>query len=277
MQPLQRRLRAIGLPPAAIASHIAAAVAAPDWKALATLDAATRMVAALQRAGAVRHAAEAARVLAHLVAHAEPPLPERNDQTLPLIPSAYWLVRPLPPDEDTPDEVLLLLRGAVLVRVQGKHPPLTEPTPDDTPVAPELLAALSAPPERPLRMLLHLLREDGLLTPLVLLAAMLLAAGGVVVEALLLRGLLDLGGVLNLATERFGALALLIVFLLALLLLELPLVAGLLRSGRRLEARLRMAFLAKLPRLNDRYFQSRLISDMAERSHMVHLIRIAPT
>ncbi len=46
--------------------------------------------------------------------------------------------------------------------------------------------------------------------------------------------------------------------------------------GRRLEIRLRLAFLEKIPRLGDRYFQSRLKSDMAERSHSIHLIRRLP-
>ena len=51
---------------------------------------------------------------------------------------------------------------------------------------------------------------------------------------------------------------------------------GLGRLGRHLEARLRLAFLAKLPRLGDRYFQSRPTSDMAERSHSVHRLRLLP-
>ena len=40
--------------------------------------------------------------------------------------------------------------------------------------------------------------------------------------------------------------------------------------------RLRAAFLEKIPRLGDRYFQSRLLSDMAERSHAVHAVRTLP-
>src|SRR5262249_23537543 len=56
----------------------------------------------------------------------------------------------------------------------------------------------------------------------------------------------------------------------------LPLASGLLRLGRRLEMRLRLAFVRKIPRLGDRYFQSRLKSDMAERSHSIHLIRRLP-
>jgi len=37
-----------------------------------------------------------------------------------------------------------------------------------------------------------------------------------------------------------------------------------------------MKFLTKIPRLSDRYFQSRPISDMAERSHSLHLLRVLP-
>jgi ATP-binding cassette subfamily B protein len=37
-----------------------------------------------------------------------------------------------------------------------------------------------------------------------------------------------------------------------------------------------MAFLAKIPRLDDRYFRSRLLSDMAERGHSLHLVRALP-
>jgi ATP-binding cassette subfamily B protein len=46
--------------------------------------------------------------------------------------------------------------------------------------------------------------------------------------------------------------------------------------GRRLEIRLRQAFLEKVPNLNDRYFQSRPISDMAERCHALHRVRLLP-
>jgi ATP-binding cassette subfamily B protein len=39
---------------------------------------------------------------------------------------------------------------------------------------------------------------------------------------------------------------------------------------------MRMAFLAKIPRLPDRYFSSRPISDMAERGHAIHRLRMLP-
>ena len=121
-----------------------------------------------------------------------------------------------------------------------------------------------------------MLRADGVLTPTALSAALALASGAVIVEAILLRGLIGLGQSLGLPSERLGAIAALAIFSFALLLLEIPLTRGLLGCGRRLELRLRLAFLRKIPRLPDRYFQSRLKSDMAERSHSIHLIRRLP-
>ena len=96
------------------------------------------------------------------------------------------------------------------------------------------------------------------------------------VEALLWRGLVDLTRHLGTVEQRLGALVALLVFVSALLLLDLVNGLGLGRLGRRLETRLRLAFLAKIPRLGDRYFQSRPTSDMAERSHSLHRLRLLP-
>src|SRR5262249_50883783 len=51
---------------------------------------------------------------------------------------------------------------------------------------------------------------------------------------------------------------------------------GLLPRGRQLEVRRPWAFVKKIPRLNDRYFQSRPTSDMAARSHSIHQVRLLP-
>jgi ABC-type bacteriocin/lantibiotic exporter with double-glycine peptidase domain len=115
-----------------------------------------------------------------------------------------------------------------------------------------------------------------LLAPTALVAALALTAGSIVVEVLLLRGLFDLGRNLGLVEQRLGAMAALLIFIAALLLLELPIAAGLFRLGRHLEVRLRQTFLEKIPRLNDRYFQSRPTSDMTERSHSMHQLRLLP-
>jgi ATP-binding cassette subfamily B protein len=115
-----------------------------------------------------------------------------------------------------------------------------------------------------------------LLIPL-LVVALLAAGGGTLIEALLFRGLLDINTQLNISGQRMGAAAALLLFGLAMILLEAPLFAGDCRLARQLEIRLRILFLEKIPKLNDRYFQSRLISDMAERSHVTHRLRQLPS
>jgi ABC-type multidrug transport system fused ATPase/permease subunit len=96
------------------------------------------------------------------------------------------------------------------------------------------------------------------------------------IEALLLRGFLDVSAKLQLPEQRLGAMAIFLLFALALLLVEIPLSLGFLRIGRRLETRLRVAFLEKLPKLGDRYFRSRLTSDMTDRIHSVHQLKGFP-
>ena len=106
-----------------------------------------------------------------------------------------------------------------------------------------------------------------------LLSIVFVVCGALVIEGLLLRGLLDLRYWLGLPEQRLAAFALLLLFIGAIVALQCITTAGGYRVGRRLEARLRMAFLAKIPRLGDRYFSSRPISDMAERGHNIHRLR----
>jgi hypothetical protein len=51
---------------------------------------------------------------------------------------------------------------------------------------------------------LRLVRADGLLAPLALVTALALASAGIVIEALLFRGLLDLGRRLTTPEQRLG-------------------------------------------------------------------------
>src|SRR6185437_16620989 len=70
--------------------------------------------------------------------------------------------------------------------------------------------------------------------------------------------------------------AVLVVFAISLLGVEVALASTERRMGGHLEARLRVAFLDKIPRLADAYFQSRPVADMLERSHTIHTIRQLP-
>jgi ABC-type bacteriocin/lantibiotic exporter with double-glycine peptidase domain len=258
LEPLSRRMENLGIPGAG-RNLIASAIANPGWRKIAALDAGVRMLDSIVRSKAISPGVQAASVLESFL---------EDDEK---IPDHYWSVRPA--STPAPAGEQLWLRGAVLVRARGLHEKTGQRR---VPTSPELIAALRQPSTRPGIELLRLLGEDGLFTPAAIASALILASGAVIVEAMLFRSLLDLSGLLSFPGLRLGAIAALIAFSLALLLLEIPLTGNLLRLGRRLEIRLRLAFLRKLPRLGDRYFQSRLKSDMAERSHSIHLIRRLP-
>jgi len=275
LDPLRRRLHAIGITGSACAALLDEACADADWRALAALDAATRAVAAVVHARGVRRGASALRILRGLAMRA------RIDDGSSPIPIDCWFARSAPPGDSGEEQVCL--RGVVLVRFSGALARSTTEGAEESPSSEpprerslELEAALSEPRARPGLALLRLLRADGLRVPGILVAALGVAAAGVVIEALVFRGLLHLWTDLGRVSDRLGGMAAILVFLVALTLLELPLATGILRVGRKLELRLRLAFLRKIPRLTDRYFQSRLASDMAERSHSLHQIRELP-
>jgi ATP-binding cassette subfamily B protein len=230
---------------------VEAALRDPGWRGLAALEAGCRAVEVLVSSGALRRGQEASSALRRLT----------DDPRM--IGREYWSV-------ETADNQLAM-RGAVLVHVAGVREPVSE-----TALPPELGLALAEPPTSPGRELWRIIREDGVLAPTAALAGVAVAAAGVILEAVLFRSLLDVGGNLPLAGQRLAAAAALIALLIVLLVLDMRLAGIVARLGRQVEIRLRLAFLRKIPRLNDRYFSSRLKSDMAERSHASYKIRAVP-
>ncbi len=279
------------------------AVADPGWETLATLEAATRMTLEMIAAGGLRRGPQSERLLnaTFETALAEP------EQRRVLLPRPFWSVDPL-------DEDQVMLRGAVLVRVRGRRvdsdpvvaPPAVtvedegaEPGEDAEVradaeaeaeadhdqelglgevevLSPELEATVRQAEPSALRELWRMLRADGAFGLTVLAVAFAAAGAGIVVEALVLRGFLDLSGLLGVTEERLAAFTALLLLMIGLLGLELPAALMARRSGRRLEMRLRRAYLHKIPRLGDRFFHSRPVSDMTERCHAVYVVRILP-
>lgn len=254
---LRKRMIAAGLSTPDATRLSAEAFSDETWRAPAALDAAVRLLAALKRAGGPQSAQHAVRLLARLCASPE------------LIPSTYWSVRPAPMDAEGGEQVLM--RGAVLVCVRGK-----QRAPAAEPLLPEIAAAIEQSPPHPARHLFRALRETGALPLAALLAGLALGVGGVLAEAVLFRGVFDIAAALHLGGQRLGAVGAILLFSFALLLIEIPLFAGALRLGRQIENRFRLAFFAKIPKLTDPYFHSRLISDMAERGHLIHRLRHLP-
>ncbi len=277
--PLFHRLSTMKLNTSAIAPLIASALDDPGWQGAAALDSTTRMVDALVRADGLNPGQEAGRVLERFFRKVLES-PEKAEE---IVPAHYWSVRPNPDDPAG-----ILLRGAVLVRVIGRYTPEQEPVLSEIPedekrepeeqrdLSPELLAALEEPELKPEHEVLQALRIDGLFTPTVVLIAIALATIGVTIEAMLLKGIMEIGPQLEVFEQRIGAVQGVFLFFFAMFLLEVPMSATVTRIGRRLETRLRVTFLEKIPRLGDRYFHSRLTSDMTQRAYELRQLRSLP-
>jgi ABC-type bacteriocin/lantibiotic exporter with double-glycine peptidase domain len=275
LAPLRERLQRIGAGDAAASALIARATADELWFSFGALDASVRLVNLMVEAGGVMAGREAAKLVTALFADTC----GNTGNIFKIIPKEYWSVSP---DLKAYDHIeqRLLLRGAVLMRVSGRTATASQAAEagdhDSPPLSPELAAALTEKPLNPLRSLWGMLKADGLFGPLAVIGAISIAISATTIEALLFRGMFSIGGLLNLASQRLVAALGLLAFAGVLLAFQIPIVAESLRMGRRLDARLRMALLGKLPHLTDRYFQSRPISDMADRSHSVHLTRQVP-
>ncbi|MEO7271053.1 MAG: cysteine peptidase family C39 domain-containing protein [Vicinamibacterales bacterium] len=269
LRPMVSRLRQLGVPAAAAARAVDAAVADPEWRGLARLDAAIRMVQALIDGGGLDAGAEAGRVLVRLATQADD---ERTPATL--IPGRFWSVQPADDAEDGGARVTVT--GAVLVRCRGRRVGCTGAE-TAAPLGDAVAAALHERPPSPARELVRRLRADPSVSLPLLGCMSVTAAGAVVIEALLFRGALEVGRDLGVREQRLGALAALLAFTALVAALELLLSSRLLAAGRRLEIQLRVRFFAHVPRLGDRYFHSRLISDLAERVHSLQQLRQWPT
>jgi ABC-type transport system involved in cytochrome bd biosynthesis fused ATPase/permease subunit len=260
LQALERRLARLGVGGAD--RRVREAAAAASFRPLAELEAVGRMVEAICGSGGLARGRASARVCESFLERLRDDPLEGPPESWP-VPQMFWTAWRAPGSG-------LRVRGAVLVAVAGPRAGAAPPT------SPELAEALRAPPPRPLRTLGALAFADGLWAPAALAAALALTAFGIVVLGVLFKALLEAGPLIGLREQRLAAAAALASFVLTLLLLEAPTALGALWFGRRLEARLRVAFLHKLPRLGDRYLQSRLTSDMAERCHVAHRLRQIP-
>ncbi|RKG85507.1 ATP-binding cassette domain-containing protein [Corallococcus sp. CA049B] len=258
----ERRLLDLGATQAR--SLVARALEDPGHLSIARLDAACRASEAMIRAGAVRRGRTAAGLLQSMMAKdASGEVP---------IPAAYWSVRPNPEVEGE-----LSMTGAVLMRVRGWRE--ASRAGEDAPravLAGDLATELVARQVSPARTLLRLRGEDSWVVPGLIAVGLVFATFGRILQALMLRGVLDLGRDLGTFAQRATGMAVLAGVALCFMLIQIPISLGLLGIGRRLEVRLRKAYFEKLPEMEDRYFQSRLASDMASRTHNIQAMRSLP-
>jgi ATP-binding cassette subfamily B protein len=276
LKPLHRKLSDLGCSNSQASRLTERAAAANGWRPLATLEASVRTVEALVLSRSLSRGSEASNLVNRLFEDSQ-----ATDRAKSAIPLHFWSVEEAPLAEDGTEQIYF--RGAVLVhatrrREEAQPKVTTVPAQEESSaaVSPEIAAALQQPQTEPYVELFRLLKADGVLTPACMTTALLVASIGVMIEALLFRGLLDFAHKLGAPVQRMAMLGAVVLFVAGMLTVEFPMASGLLRIGRKLEARLRIAFQEKIPQLGDRYFHSRLNSDMAGRYHQIHHIRLLP-
>lgn len=109
---------------------------------------------------------------------------------------------------------------------------------------------------------------------LALLAAFVAVAS--LSEMIVLRAAFNARLLLSLPLQRFAGTAIYGLLVLVLLGAETVLAIGIARVSRALELRTRLALLLKLPRLADRYFRTRPMSDVAHRSQGLFQVKPLP-
>ena len=261
---LSRRAARIGVSSHRIRNLIGQALADPGWRPLAHLDAALRMTTKLVEEGAIARGKEASRFAESLIRRSS----GREDSGV--IPNPFHAIQAVPGEPDQ-----LVMRGAVALTFSQPRAQPASAAAINMATA-EAAAILQAPATTPRRILTRMLAADGarryVMLALGLLLSAILTTGG----ALLLQRAVTLPESLVLEVQRLDAGLLMIGFFALVALLEAPILAELSRMGRVLETRFRSLFLTKLPHLALDYFNSRPVSDMAQRCHVLHRLRRAP-
>jgi ABC-type bacteriocin/lantibiotic exporter with double-glycine peptidase domain len=262
--PLLARLARLGIGPATAGFWIDRAEEDATWRGLAALDAAVRMVQTLLDARAVRRGADAEALLCTLVAGAGAAIPRR-----------FWWVEPAASGRD------LTVRGALILHFAPSRAAPARSAAHSSVASPPGVSASSAAGEcedsiGPLHTLWRIVRRDSPRGIAMLVAALACSAATTAGEAVLFRGIWQIGSQLSLTYQRAAALVGLLAFTLIALLLEALIHAAMRRLGLRLETRLRAALLEKIPRLGDAYLRSRTTWDLASRAHALHLLRDVP-
>ena len=268
LKPLSQRLTSLGATDKVITDLIEQTLKEVGWFASAKLDASVRLVNSIVEAKGINTGDQSVRLLEALLGLIE------NETIYQTIPHAYWSV--IPQKTETNTDTTLLLKGAVLLKIKAKKIENISDRIHEEILSTELELALKEKPIDPSKTVFELLKTDGLLAPIALIGALTISVAALLIETLLFRGVFDIAWQLKLADQRLFATLGLIGFVTLLLLIEIPIAMESMRFGRHLEIRLRMALYRKLPNLTDRYFQSRPVSDMAERSHSIALTRWIP-
>ncbi|MCI0551429.1 MAG: ATP-binding cassette domain-containing protein [Anaerolineae bacterium] len=275
IKPLENRMLKLGVTSEIRGMLIASARSDLDWFSLAALDATVRMMTHLLRSGGLKRGRHAQRLIQELYTRIV-----HKRESASILPAEYWFVQPAPLNAE--GEPQLFLRGALLMRVRGRKSHAANASEQESPepiLSPDLIAALRESPRKPARELLNLLIANGTSSPLSAAILAVLAGAVVVIQALTFWLLINAKirqQVTGISLENAGLIALAFGLTCLALLLNWQTTNALLKLGQGIEVQLRRLFMYRIPLLGDRYFRSRLRSDMAARSHLMYQVHYFP-
>jgi len=258
----EQRLERLAVDAGSMAKVTDSLSALPKWLEVATIDATVRLLEFVRGFKGIATGREAARAMTRAASE----VAKRGRSA---IPERYWGVRP-----DESDDEQLVAEGVVLVRVrraEGKQ--AADDTSGPTGAKRTDSAASTA---GLLRTYFDLLGANQLRLALVALGIAVFSTIGLILEAVILRMLISPSLQMGAAADRVELIVAVLALACLIIVLDGPLTALAERSGSKFEVSLRMEFLKQLPNLPDRYFASRLVSDLASRAHAIKRVHEIP-
>lgn len=223
---------------------------------IATCDAALRFTATLVKKAAIEPGKEAGRCFKQCYDTVIDE-PQRAQE---IIPPQHWTI--------TFEGEKATVRGVMALVVPGVA--------DDVPFS----EGKQPPPQRAFERIVDQTRVWIAQEPLywlgLLIGALIVAAAGVTVQAVLIRSLSGLGTILLTPDSRLVAVALILIFVVSVIGLRWITQNAIVNFGHRLDGRLRMGLLAVLPAVGSQYFSRFSVGDLFERMASVRSLRQLP-
>lgn len=293
---LEERLTVLGLEPAETEVLLQAAYTPGNELGPAVLDAALRTVEHVVRKRGFQRGPEAAKAVAQQYARGLTLLLDQRQ----LLAPANWAVLPDLTTTDLANAPVQLI-GIAALRITGvtveqsnlreaeevsraaeaaTATDSSEPSPASADSLSDTIPSDAEPSptteEPKKRTAIDYLRQEGRSIAILLAISMVLAGTGLFFQTILFRSLTELS--LNLVTveRRIWAVALLVLAALTMAGLKWFSHDTVQTLGHRLDGRLRLAVLAKIPQLSSHYFQQISAGDMIERIHNVRVVRKLP-
>ncbi len=233
------------------------------WLIIASFDASLTWAEALHQCKALKKGQELLTFLTRQFTNAiASPQP-----WLDVIPRQYWWAV-----QHKKENTLLAVEAAVVVRIKGFKPTETQETPSTLLLGRNINEAEPNPWQVLIKMLLPAQKK----WLIWLLPMIFLAAATVATQALLFQSLLGISDLLGMQTFN-SFIPMILIFILLSCLIEFPIAAISLSLGRQIENQFRIALFEKIPKIHDPYFRTRLLTDMARRSHKLYRLRNLPT